>query len=1452
MALQADEQAPRVSATLRRRIAAALDAGERPSLQGANLKLGTVVLQSANGTDRPALAETQIQMRRRNLDTRGAFDVFNSAPIRRGRGRYAADINGVERMITRTVNGEQRVTTAGKRYYKQSYTRWLVHIPTILVRRRTGTTFQRTRHDRTGEELGLSTEIQARGSEAEQRRQVQAAVEAYLESAGGENAELDFYEGDENIAVRYDSSRAIEYSMQTQGIRDGQMTADTILDRVVFGTPIMAEDMWQLGELHEVSRRRSGECGLDVIVASATQWTGHGCNTRKPMLTAQKAAETLVRLARETEPESALAQATFEEVPQTAEIAAIDSDLQLHKPDLSAVLPFKAGMDAFLGKPRSLEEVKVAIDKGNVWRKPYKVSSTYAKAVKACFPWSPDPRNRLLLFLRSLGFYVQGEQVTIAEPLAKTPDDAVRIVRQCGTPVRLLERYFRGLGVKLILFNGSRCVSVWEPGEWASRDWRNKTTVILNVWSDHVSTYNSEAARANLNEKKQTKWHDVKLKNASADDESHRYDEMVELDWLLLLEAWQERRSDVFWTTLDEETLRVGLKAHWFPFVPHYASPGHMNSIDVPFCDGKARKTIRIKRIPDNHEELRQFCENVRARLRLNLWYKGESAGLLGHNFLREFLIRKRTSVSKAQKTQLLAKQRDRCAKCCDAIALGKAEAHHDPPVAEGGGGTDIVLLCRSCHAEETEKQELKALGSPQYFESQLSPDMLEAFQTLPKPRQLHYGDPKTKAEAMAAYDTQMLGCLDVCGCRSNALLSREWLPVGTPLDAFRPVFAENGELDFFPLNEYAWLWVEAASTKEPHDLYDGPHLYPWETVQVLIEDGFLVANAETIPFGWRPWRWFPSQDLADAWQHLQDCGGDKKMILATIGIWNKQERFTYYARTTDREEDMPGPVTIKHFRPDCTIMMCQSRLHDNRTMLPVSLLCLFDEQRRMHRARQLVARVPKIVPLGCRVDGLYFVGPEAAVQALKAICAREQYDCIQRPVYQFKEANQWKAVPICSQRDGRGRECFKPPIRRGWARLEEGEERLKATVAHLWEEEAEQRTQEVIKLCDGKLAESQAHIVLTAVGNEGAQIIGPPGSGKSQMIKALKAFLESLGQKVIVCAYTHAACRLVGGQTIAHLLHLSATMEDAWIIVDEVGLIPISTLGDMSRWMALGARFIVFGDYQGQFKPFVDRWRLDTSPEWSPLMHQMCAGLHIRVTEYRRGTDLQLFKWYCSLYGDERPRVEESRRRYPAACDADDPLVLCVSHERRMIINARQNAQLAGVPGKTPAVFVKCSENELPGCTVKPQDMWLWPGITLIGCPRGSGAGLVVQGVLYTVVAITEKTVKLQMCEEYCHGAGDETTEVPLDQVCGQLRLTHAMCYYTCQGRTVKDRHIVLLDTDHFHFSTRSLIVGLSRATHGRYLHIGDNDTFCGDRRVRGGANVNCAHRKESSELSV
>ena len=57
-------------------------------------------------------------------------------------------------------------------------------------------------------------------------------------------------------------------------------------------------------------------------------------------------------------------------------------------------------------------------------------------------------------------------------------------------------------------------------------------------------------------------------------------------------------------------------------------------------------------------------------------------------------------------------------------------------------------------------------------------------------------------------------------------------------------------------------------------------------------------------------------------------------------------------------------------------------------------------------------------------------------------------------------------------------------------------------------------------------------------------------------------------------------------------------------------------------------------------------------------------------------------------------------------------------------------------------------------------------------------------------------------------------------DFVC-KLRMPYARCYYTVQGKTYRDTHVVLMDTSHKHFDMRKLIVGMSRATHGQYVHV-------------------------------
>ena len=88
---------------------------------------------------------------------------------------------------------------------------------------------------------------------------------------------------------------------------------------------------------------------------------------------------------------------------------------------------------------------------------------------------------------------------------------------------------------------------------------------------------------------------------------------------------------------------------------------------------------------------------------------------------------------------------------------------------------------------------------------------------------------------------------------------------------------------------------------------------------------------------------------------------------------------------------------------------------------------------------------------------------------------------------------------------------------------------------------------------------------------------------------------------------------------------------------------------------------------------------------------------------------------------------------------------MLCVSHNPRMRTNAKQNARLAPT-GSTflewAGIYNKATDVtkwEFTGTTMQPQSMRIWAssdgekldGITLIGCPRGSGKQLVVQGVV-------------------------------------------------------------------------------------------------------------------------
>ena len=179
------------------------------------------------------------------------------------------------------------------------------------------------------------------------------------------------------------------------------------------------------------------------------------------------------------------------------------------------------------------------------------------------------------------------------------------------------------------------------------------------------------------------------------------------------------------------------------------------------------------------------------------------------------------------------------------------------------------------------------------------------------------------------------------------------------------------------------------------------------------------------------------------------------------------------------------------------------------------------------------------------------------------------------------------------------------------------------------------------------------------------------------------------------------------------------------------------------------------------------------------------------------------------------------------------------------MIINRRQNEHKAMMHeargGST--VYIDWSDEDIKGTTCQPQSMIVWDGMELIGCPRGVGNDRhgIVQGVVYHVTSIEGTHVSLVMNAEYQNSTDEDEDDedapdadvakapshiqLPMADVPKLLRLTHAMCYFTVQGRTLRDKKLLLVDTEHPAFSRRALIVGLSRATHGNHVHVANAD---------------------------
>ena len=185
----------------------------------------------------------------------------------------------------------------------------------------------------------------------------------------------------------------------------------------------------------------------------------------------------------------------------------------------------------------------------------------------------------------------------------------------------------------------------------------------------------------------------------------------------------------------------------------------------------------------------------------------------------------------------------------------------------------------------------------------------------------------------------------------------------------------------------------------------------------------------------------------------------------------------------------------------------------------------------------------------------------------------------------------------------------------------------------------------------------------------------------------------------------------------------------------------------------------------------------------------------------------------------DERPDAcpPEFIRQYPWKGPQEQPISyhVCISHRNRMRINRWQNRL---EKDRHPQKLSIPSYGFLKGCASQPQDMWVWKGLELIGAGRTSRR--VLNRVIYRVHSFTDEHLTVQVHRDF---GEEELLELPLREASDNLTLCYAAVYQSCQGRTLRNMHVLLMDTQHVHFSLRHLYVGASRVTSGQYLHIVD-----------------------------
>ena len=141
----------------------------------------------------------------------------------------------------------------------------------------------------------------------------------------------------------------------------------------------------------------------------------------------------------------------------------------------------------------------------------------------------------------------------------------------------------------------------------------------------------------------------------------------------------------------------------------------------------------------------------------------------------------------------------------------------------------------------------------------------------------------------------------------------------------------------------------------------------------------------------------------------------------------------------------------------------------------------------------------------------------------------------------------------------------------------------------------------------------------------------------------------------------------------------------------------------------------------------------------------------------------------------------------------------------------------------------------------MQPQSCYIWEGIVVTGCVRGSrrssskdGSDInkIVNGLNYVVSHFDDNKVTVRVHPDFIVDSqptddeleivdADHYRTLPWKDFLSSLRLTHALPYVYYQGETVRDKTLMLMNLDSQYFTMRHLILGLGRVTKSEHVKL-------------------------------